>query len=347
MIARARRTCRVSPASGSWSTRTARALRSAAAASWCSHRSTSASSSSQGASCARASSIGAPDRGGAGLGPPLCAGDRRIQQQQLRQVHALAQLVGDLQRFLELRLRAHQDRRPAAGPPPHSPAPHWRRRACRAGCSLRRPRGSGGGLRAVAPFRACAQPRNQRHAVRPCARENSSTSACISSARAATRSALPRRTSSSASLPGGDEARHRLPQRARALAAPAATCARACSTRPRCTSSMASIPSSVTCGSAAKTSVQPPGRAPRRWRARALSMRAPPAAGPADGAPRRAGSTPTSISAGSSDPAASASARFAPPPAPPHIRRAGSARSQSRATGARASRARAQPASSA
>ena len=53
--------------------------------------------------------------------------------------------------------------------------------------------------RAASPIRASAQPRNQRHAVRPCASANLSTSACISSANSPTRSALPSRTSNRAS----------------------------------------------------------------------------------------------------------------------------------------------------
>ena len=50
--------------------------------------------------------------------------------------------------------------------------------ACRAGCFVRRPRGSGASLR-VADLRASAQPRNHRHAVRPCSSADSSTSSRI------------------------------------------------------------------------------------------------------------------------------------------------------------------------
>ena len=186
---------------------------------------------------------------------PLRAGDRRLQQPQLRQVHALAQFVRDLQRFLELRLRgidiAGQQQRL------RRIAEHLAgaRRACRAGCSVRRPRGSGDSPRAAGPLRASAQPRNHRHAVRPCASENSSTSACISSASAATRSALPRRTSSSASCQVAT--RRVIGWRSSARAhARRCTCARPCCTRPRARARWPASRASVTCGSATNTVVR-------------------------------------------------------------------------------------------
>ena len=45
---------------------------------------------------------GAPDRGAAGLGAAVGTRDRGLEEQQLRQIHPLAQLVRDLQCFLEL-----------------------------------------------------------------------------------------------------------------------------------------------------------------------------------------------------------------------------------------------------
>ena len=71
---------------------------------------------------ARASSIARRTEAAPASARPCARAIAASQQPQLRQIHALAQLVRDLQRFLELRLRAHHDRRRAAAPPPHSPS---------------------------------------------------------------------------------------------------------------------------------------------------------------------------------------------------------------------------------
>ena len=178
----------------------------------------------------------------------------RFQQPQLRQVHLLAQFVRDLQRFLELGLRgigiAGQQQRLA----PHSRAPRWPRRACRAGCSVRRPRGSGDSLRVADP---CAP--------RP-SRGTTGTPSGPAPARTRRRAPASRRPGSRRDrrCPGAPRAVPRARRRSRrvigwrssaARARARCACARPCCTRPLRTNSMASIPSSVTCGSATKPPV--------------------------------------------------------------------------------------------
>ena len=168
-------------------------------ASACSQSSVSASSSSQCAPCARASRIAPRIDASAFACWPRASAMLPLSQEKLWQVDSLPVGVYDLKRLLELflgaapvavqkeRLRGISQR--FALLPAIIPSAmffSYAARICRKPSS---------GL----PRRTSAQPRNQRQAALPWASANSSTSECISSASAATRSVSPKRISQSAS----------------------------------------------------------------------------------------------------------------------------------------------------